>query len=386
MATPVRPIALLEWGRRYERRLAGLWLGLSLLLIGAFAVGPVRIRLLGSLARATSWWDARWDRRLAVGGQLVAQEKFDQAVGYLEHLDATFPARTSRYGRDKEREYLLRLLAQSYEALGKKGRTMSTWSHLVAFDSLNYRNHFGYAQAAERLLSGWAEAPEARDGYAQTLRLLPSHLPSLRGYFRYYLDRGEFLEVRKAYRTYLDAFLVGSLSIEAGGATASHAVRVDGRSYELQVPLAPSAGWNGEVRIATGPYPLTVEEAYVSPPMRVGQTSAGAEHSLPVPVANRMIQSGAGWVPEDSSAGLRVVVPPEWRDVGMVRLRVRVFKLTDATVWAQVTKAYRNLLDYDGLAQIGLRTAPFRTAAAADQAFARIEWVDGGLFVPGEQR
>lgn len=385
MQASARSMTLLGMARRYERRLAGLWLGLSLLLLGSFAVGSVRIRILTTISRAADWWDARWDRRLAAGELLVAQGKFDQAVGYLEQLDAIFPARTSRYGRDKEREYLLRLLAKSYEALGRKGRTMAVWSHLVAFDSLNYRNHFGYAQAAERLLSGWAEAPEARDGYARALRLLPSHLPSLRGYLRYYMDRGEFREVREAYRGYLDAGLLGSVTIQAEGAMASHSVRVDGRSHELQIPLAPSAGWDGTVTIAAGPYPLAIEAVFVRSPMRVGQTDAGVEHSLPVPTAIRMTRSGAGWVPEDSSAGLQVSVPPEWRDVASLRVGVRVFNLTDAVSWKQFAKAYRNLLDYDGLAAAERRTAPFRSPAAADSAFARLDWAPGGMFVPGKQ-
>ena len=385
MEAPARPIDWLGVARRYERRLAGLWLGLSLLLLGSFAVGPVRVRILGSVARAADWWDARWDRRLAAGGRLVAQRKFDQAVGYLQRLDATFPARTSRYGRDQQREYLLRLLAQSHEALGRKGRAMTVWSQLVDFDSLNYRNHFGYAQAAERLLSGWAEGPDARDGYSQALRLLPSHLPSFRGYLRYSLDRGEFPQVREAYQAYLESFLVGSLSIRAEGASASRSVRVDGRSHELLVSFAPSDGWNGAVTITAGPYPLTIEEAGVRPSIRVGQPFAGQEHSLPLAVPSRMIQSGAGWVPVDSSAGLQVVVPPEWRDVGTLRLRVRVFKLMDETLWNQVKNAYRNLLDYDGVADAERRTAPFRTAVAADSAFLRLGWARAGLFVPRER-
>ena len=383
MAAPARPIAWLGMVRRHERRLAGLWLGLSLLLLGSFAVGSVRVRLLATIGRAADWWDARWDRRLVAGGQMVAQGRFDQAIGYLEQLDRIFPARTSRYGRDQEREYLLRLLAQSYEALGRNGRTMAVWSHLVAFDSLNYRNHFGSARAAERLLSGWAEAPEARDGYARALRLLPSHLPSLRGYLRFYMDRGEFREVREAYRVYLDAFLVGSLTIRGDGVSAAHSVRVDGRPHELLIPLTPVDGWNGTLTFSAGPYQLAIEEASVSPPMRVGQTAPGQEHLLPAPIAARMIQSGAGWVPEDSSAGLRVVVPPEWRDAGSLRLRVRVFNLIDEASWKQFVKGYRNLLDYDGLAEAERRTAPFRSPAAADSAFARLDWAPGGVFVPG---
>ncbi len=118
--------------------------------------------------------------------------------------------------------------------------------------------------------------------------------------------------------------------------------------------------------------------------MRVVQTDAGLEHSLPVPTAIRMTRSGAGWVPEDSSARLQVVIPLEWRDVGSLRVRVRVFNLTDGVSWKQFAKAYRDLLDYDGLAEAERRTAPFRSPAAADSAFARLDWAAGGMFVPGQ--
>ena len=165
----------------------------------------------------------------------------------------------------------------------------------------------------------------------------------------------------------------------------TRSVQVDGRSHELEVSLGPSEGWDGSVTIEADPYPLIVEEAYVRPAMRVGQSVAGGERRLPDLVARRMVRSGAGWAPEDSSGALRVVVPPEWRDVGTLRLRVRVFKLTDATLWKQVTTAYRNLLDYNGLAEAERRTAPFQRANAADSAFTRLDWARAGLFVPGER-
>lgn len=371
--------------RRHERRLAGLWLGLSVLVLGSFAVGPVRGQILGNVARVADWWDARWDRRLAAGERMVTEGKFEEAAGYLERLDAVFPARTSRHARDRDREHLLGLLARTQESLGRSGRAMAAWSRLVAFDSLNYRNHFGYAQAAERLLSGWALAPEARDGYARALGLFPSHLPSLRGYLDYYMDRGEFPAVREAYQAYLDAFLVSRLAIRGGEAAEISTVLVDGRSHEIEVSLAPGERWDGTISISAGPYPLTVEELFIRPAMRVGESLVAEYHGLPSPVPGRMTRSGAGWIPEDSSANWLVRVPDGLRDIGTLRLRVRVFKFIDEALWKQVATSYRNLLDRGGLVEAGQRTAPFPTAAVADSAFASLDWMSDGPFVPGRR-
>jgi hypothetical protein len=378
---------LRETFRRHERRLAALWLAFTVLAVLVVAVKPVRMRVLARVQVAVDWWDGRWERRLAEGQRLVAAGRFAEAEPFLAELDASFPARHSRYGRDKEREVLLALLARTYEALGHKTRAMNTWMRLTRFDSLNYRNHMAYAQAAERLLGGWAEAPESRDGYAHALRLLPSHLPSLRGYMKYYLDRGEFILVRDAYNTYLDSFLVEQFTVTAGDSSVSVPVSVDGNAHVVELALARPAGWRGELVIASPSYPLAIEEVSLEPSIAVGVAAARSWRPIDVTAvsASHMTRSGAGWVPGDSTAAVRIPLQADAGGIARIRLTMRAFKLMDAKLWITIQQSYKNLLDANGLANARARTAWFANAAQTDSAFNRIEWSRGGQYVPGER-
>ena len=382
--SPVMPLR--EAFRQHERRLAALWLGFTLLLALIVVVKPVRTRVLSRVQAAVDLWDRRWERRLAHGQALVDAKRYAEAGPFLTALDASFPARHARYGRDKEREVLLALLARTYEALGHKTIAMATWTRLVRFDSLNYRNHVAYAQAAERLLGGWAEAPEARDGYAHALRILPSHLPSARGYIKFYLDRGEYLTVREAYRAYLDAFLIEHFTITAGDTSVDVPMAVDGNPQMLDVALSRPANWRGDLVIASGVYPLAVESAWVLPAATVGAATARAPHLLDLAglSARRMTKSGPAWIPDDSTGALRMPVQADAQGIARVQLRLRAFKLMDAKLWGTVVQSYKNLLDGPGLADATSRTAPYARPAQADSAFNLLGWSHGGQYNPRE--
>ena len=386
MRSPATSSPLLDAFRRHERQLATAWLAFTALVVLAMLVAPVRVRLLDGLQSAADRWEARWDRRLEEGERLVAEKRYTVAVPFLVRLDAEFPAPHTRYGRDKQREEVLRLLAQSYEAEGKSGRAMETWKRLVRFDSLHYRNHFGYAQAAERLLSGWALAPEARDGYAKALTLLPSHPASLRGYVRYYMDRGDFPPVTAAYRTFLDSFLLDQVTIAIGDSAVTVPVPVDGRAHDMDIALPAPAGWKGDVVISGHSYPIAVERVGLVSPAVVGRAESRTtrEADLAMVDTSRMQRSGAGWVPRDSMAVVRV---PVSADAGLARVevRLRVFKLVDSKLVRSLSKAYRDQLDSAGLADALSRTAPYASAAAVDSAFARLGWTTGGKYVRGER-
>ncbi|MEP6999699.1 MAG: hypothetical protein ABI969_04430 [bacterium] len=386
MAASNPPQALREAFRRHERRLAALWLGATVLLVLIVLVKPVRMRALARVQVAVDWWDHRWERRLAEGQKLVEAKRFAEAAPFLLRLDREFPARHTRYGRDKEREVLLELLARTYEELGHKNLAMQTWTRLTKFDSLNYRNHVAYAHAAERLLGGWAEAPETRDGYAHALRLLPSHLPSERGYLKFYLDRGEFITVRDSYKAYLDAFLVERFTITAGDTMVSVPVSVDGNAHTVEFALARPAGWHGEFVIASPTYPLSVEGVSVTPAQVVGAPAAQAARSTDLAGlrADRMTKSGDGWVPADSSATIHIPVQADAQGIARVQLRLRAFKLMDKKLWDAVNQSYRNLLDEPGLADATARTAPYASAERADRAFDLIGWSQGGKYNPRE--
>src|SRR5689334_21105967 len=116
-SVPVTPGSWVDFFRRNERRIAAGWLAATLVVVAAVVIAPVRIRLLCAMCVAADRWEGRWERQLAEGVRLVTGKRYSAAAAPLSHLDAEYPARNVRYGRDKEREYLLRLLATSYEAL-----------------------------------------------------------------------------------------------------------------------------------------------------------------------------------------------------------------------------------------------------------------------------
>jgi tetratricopeptide (TPR) repeat protein len=383
MESPFPP-SWIAWFRRHERKAAVIWVVFTLAVIAAVLYAPARVRILDAIEVAADERHAAWISRLEEGDRLVAAGRHEEAVAYLSALDSVFPARHARYGLDKEREHLLRQLARSQEAVGMRGRTIDTWLRLVAFDTLNYRNHFGYAQAAERLLSGWALAPEAKDGYAKALLVFPSHLPSLRGYIDSYMDRGEFIPVRTAYRTYLDAFLLEPFSVRAGDAAVETSALVDGLPHDFDLAFPVSAGWKGDLVIGSPVFPISVERIAMLPAVTAGKAAPRVSRELNIAdlAASRMVKSGAGWVPEDSTGSLRIPIDAGPDGVARVSIRVRMFKLMDPALWAMAAKSHRNLLDLPGRDSAAARTAPYPSPDAADAAFERLEWATQGRYVP----
>jgi tetratricopeptide (TPR) repeat protein len=368
--------------RRHERALAAAWLGTLILGAGALAVPPVRVGILDGLQAVVDRWDERWTRRLARGEAMVARGEYDVAAAYLERLDAAFPARDVRHARDKQRERLLRLLGRSYEALDRKARAMATYDRLVAFDPLNYHNHFERARAAERLLSGWALAPEARDGYAAVLQLFPSHLPSVRGYIDYYMDRGEFIPVVQAYRDYLDAFLIQRVIIRLGRDSAVALLQVDGLPHDIELPLMASPGSPGPLSIHSGGFAVRVERLTLRPAMAVGVVGPAEPVELPLrPSALRGMEPAVSGALRPAGDGTLVeyAIPDLRAGVAGVHVRLRVYKPVDEELWQAVRKSYRNLLDQPGLSAASERTVPLSSVEAADAVIGHQLWAREGL-------
>jgi len=374
-----------DWGavfRRHERLLAAGWLGLLLLCASALVVTPVRVGLLGVLQSAVDRWDERWTRRLVAGEALVARGAYAEAARYLERLDRAFPATDVRHARDKQRERLLLLLGRSYEALGKKGRAMAAYDRLVAFDPLNYHNHFERARAAERLLSGWALAPEARDGYAEVLKLFPSHLPSVRGYVDYYMDRGEFLPVVQAYRDYLDAFLVQRVEIRLGEDSVVALLQVDGLLHEVELPLTASAGGPASLSIRSSGFAMQIQQIILVPATAVGVIETGQPVDVP-PRPSTLLNfepvEGGALRPTGDSTLVAYPLPALSTGIAGIRLRLRLYKPVDDELWQWVSKSHRNLLDQDGLADAADRTLTLGSAEFADNVIAHQLWAREGL-------
>jgi tetratricopeptide (TPR) repeat protein len=368
--------------RRHERLFAAAWLGLLLVGAGVLSVASVRSGLLRGLQATVDRWDDRWVRRLEKGEALVAAGAYAEAADYLERLDRIFPARDVRHAKDKERERLLEALAQSYEALDKRSRAMATYDSLVAFDSLNYFNHFQRARAAERMLSGWALAPEARDGYAAVLRHFPSHLPSLRGYIDYYMDRGEFIPIVQAYQTYLDAYLVQHVAVGLGTDSMVVLLRTDGLPQEMELPLTSSPGDSVMLTISTGGFALRVERITIRPAVRVGVLQPSNPLELepnPAQLHDLEMPEGGPLHPTGPDTRVAFRLPPVASGVAGIRLRLRLYKPVDEALWQLVAKSYRNILDTDGLRQAAERTIAIDDPDLADTVILGQAWAGEGL-------
>lgn len=362
------------WFRRHERTLAACWLVGVGLGLGSLVVAPLRIRLLNALQAVVDRWDDRWSRRLAYGQELYQKGAYATAAAYLERLDAEFPATTVRHSRDKQRELLLTMLGHCYEELDKKGRAMSTFARLVAFDSLNYQNHFEQAQAAERLLSGWALAPEARDAYAQVLVLAPYHVGAVRGIVNFYSDKGEWHPIVDAYQKYLDAFLVQRVELRLADSSYFVIVPVDGLPHEVLAPLSAPRGWSGQLTIRPAGFAMALDSALVTPAVTVGVVGRRAEVPLklqPQTLTGMTAGPHGSLISKDNTATLALAVGVQPDGVEQVRLRIRLFKPVDSKMWGTVGTAFHNLLDTLGSTAAGARTVPLASPEAADSVLLR---------------
>lgn len=369
------------WFRRHERALALGWLGATLLFLMALALPPARERLLGGVQRVVRDWDGRWEVALARGDSLVAAGRWTEAEAYLSALDRRFPARTVRHAMDKEREHLLLLLGRTYVHLEKKGKALDTYQRLVDFDPNNFRNHYAQALASDRLLSGWALAREARDAYAATLAINPSHLPSLRGVIRYDTEKGLFGDVRDSYEAYLDAFLAADVTLRSGDSAVAVVVPVDGRWHEVDVPLGQPSGAPATLTVDASGYPVELGAAAFLPAVVAGRAGRAMPVTLPV---GRAVVTGEATVEDGRvlprAGGVTLEIPgPVSPGTTGLRLRLRLFKPVDQDFWETVSAAYRNVLDTDGLDTARDRSAIYAEARQADAVTGRQEWATEGL-------
>ncbi len=378
---PDRP-RWLQAVRRHERVLALGYLGGVALLLLAFALPPLRHRGLNLAERAIRVWEHRWIRRVELGEGLVRAGRYEEAAAYLARLDRQFPARDVRHALDKERERLLVALGRSYAELGSKQRALETYQRLVAFDPRDYRSHFALAVMSNRLLAGWAPAPEARDAFLQALRINPSHLPSVRGAIAFYSARGEFAEVVRLYQNYLDAYLLLEITVRLGDVFTVVSAPADGEFHDYELRLAQPAGRAVMLSIETGGFSLGVERATVFAPLRVGVPGAQGPAELPLAEAqSRALTRVADgiWRADAGNATLALPVLAQRDGIARVRLRLRLFKPTDPTTWQMVAPAYHNRLDEAGLAAAQARTLVLPSLAAADSVLLRPWWATEGL-------
>ena len=369
--------------RRHERIFTLGYLALVVLLLAAFSLGPVRGRILGTVQGTIRSWDDRWTRRVESAEQLVREGRYLEAANYLERLDREFPALDVRHRRDKERERLLVALGRSYTELDRKSRAIETYQRLVAFDPLNWRNHYALGVAANRLLAGWAPAIEARDAFLQVLLIHPNHLPSVRGAMSYHAARGEFALVTPIYQQYLDAFLLQPMTIALGDTVVSFDVIVDGREHDIDIRIPRPDGWSGPMTLGTAGFSVALDGIALIQPARAGV--AGGTRSTPLDLAlvspEGMTAVDGVWRADSGTSRLSLPIAVQSGGVAMVRLRIRAFKPLDPTTWTYAVTAYRNQLDRAGLQAARARSIPQADIMTADSVLARQEWAKEGLGV-----
>lgn len=349
---------IVEGWRRHERRWIVVYLGTVLVSAAIVIVPQTRARLLATVGRAVDMTDGRWDARLDHGLRLAASGASEDAVRYLERLDAVFPAPTSRARRDRQREALLRGLAASYEALGRRGRTIATYQRLVAFDRRNYQNHYQLAMAHLRLARGWTVPEEAHTAFQAALSINPNHLPSVREVMRFRFDGGDFGGTITAFERYVDATLRQNLRVVMGDSVAIVRIPVDGGWHGLRVRL-PRMRPDSVVLLTDG-FAVEVGPAWFSTVLEAGVPSTGPM------VLEGLVGQASGFertptgrlVPRGTDTRVVVSLPAGSTPVTELALEVRLFKPVDSETWSMVTQSYHNRLDESGSARALARVQP----------------------------
>lgn len=350
--------------RSNERKLILGYLGGLAVLVLLLAAAPVRRPVLGAAERAAATWDDRWTRRLAEAEALVEAGALDSAVIYLERLDRDFPARHVKHARDGERQRLLRALGNAYLQLDRNERALITFRRLAAFEPRSVANHYDLALACIQA----GEEAEARQHLQAALAINPVHLPSVRAQVRLAYEVADYASVVAAYESYLRAFMVQELQIEAGAASRTVPVMVDAQAHDVSTLISLRARAGERLALDAGGLPVEVEWVKLDAPLVAGRT--------PAPPIVLQPTDGRAWafVPVtaagDTAAARRarpnITLDGNSDGVEQIEMRVRLKKPVDPTLWTMVERSYRNRLDFEGLARARASSFMMPSDSAAD--------------------
>jgi hypothetical protein len=363
-----------RWVARRERTLARIYLIAVLLAVTGFAYPGTRNVLLGGLQSVADRWEERWTYAVEDGVALVEAGRYEEAIVYLEDLNAGFPATDVRHSRDKERERILRALGTAYERVGRKGRALNALRAAVLFDPLNYANHDALAQAALRL----DETDEAGEHLEHVLSLNPGYLPALSALVALRLGDGDWEGVIGTYRRYLDAYVIVHMPVEMGRFRTEIPIPADGRFHQVRLPLSDSAadqlGASGVLRLGPGHHGLQVRGAALEAELPGGALPM----AVPPIVPTSEDGTGPGWTlapappPVSPRPPLDPVLEPDQDPlpqrrlelrmpgfdggVAAITLELRLTKPVDPATWEAVETATRNRLAFDTLEEFRQRT------------------------------
>jgi tetratricopeptide (TPR) repeat protein len=318
-------------GEHPRRLLLGAYVAVLALTLAVVFVPFLRGAVTERAQSAFRSVQGGWIERVERGEALVSEGSYEDAIAYLEELDARFPARVNRHSLDKERERILHALGQSYEAMGRKRLTLETYRRAVGFDPRNVANHFALAAAALRL----DEAEEARAHLDSVLRIDPSHMPALQALIGLDFERGDFAGVSSRFESYLAAFRIHvEMQMRLDDTVVLVSIPIDGRTGVVRAPIP----------VATSATRLVIE------PGHPGIEILGVEFES---------RARAGLVDPTTLPGLPDGDPLQFalpaQEIVAVRLTVRTRVPIDPDTWERVATSYRNRLDFDGLAAAGDR-------------------------------
>jgi tetratricopeptide (TPR) repeat protein len=318
-------------GEHPRRLLLGAYVAVLALTLAVVFVPFLRGAVTERAQSAFRSVQGGWIERVERGEALVSEGSYEDAIAYLEELDARFPARVNRHSLDKERERILHALGQSYEAMGRKRLTLETYRRAVGFDPRNVANHFALAAAALRL----DEAEEARAHLDSVLRIDPSHMPALEALIGLDFERGDFAGVSSRFEAYLAAFRIHvEMQMRLDDTVVLVSIPIDGRTGVVRAPIP----------VATSATRLVIE------PGHPGIEILGVEFES---------RARAGLVDPTTLPGLPDGDPLQFalpaQEIVAVRLTVRTRVPIDPDTWERVATSYRNRLDFDGLAAAGDR-------------------------------
>jgi tetratricopeptide (TPR) repeat protein len=340
--------------RARERLWVRSYLGLVALLFIGFAVPAVRTRVLYTIQRAIDAWDDRWVGRLEVGERMVADSQFVQAQPYLAALDAEFPARSNRHKWDKERERLLLALGKAYAANGHHRLALETYRRLVAFDPHNYKNNYALAMLANELRPSWAMPKEAHAQLLEAFKLNPLDASVLRELAQYGFEKAEWQETSALFEQYLNSVWFQHVVVKIGSDSTSIVVPVDGTFHDFEVSLPAPAQPSNALSLETRGLSAEVAQVTLVPALKVGAPGSPMLPIWPggaVWQADSMKARGPGlFEARGGHTRLQLPLAPVDEPIGIVRLRLRLFKPVDAGTWDTIDRSYRNKLNYAGLA------------------------------------
>jgi len=336
--------------RRDERLWIGAWLAFCALAVGALVWGV----LLGRADALVESADDHWIERLDACEALVDAGDFERAAGALDRLEKQFPAKFIRHKFDRERERLYELLGRANAALGRKAKALETYTELTEYDPRNWRNWELLAQAN----GSFGELEAASAAYDHLLTLHPNHLPTVTHQILADARAGRCAEAVTRYESYLDAFLLATLTLELAETELRLQLPADGRAHEFELPVELASqparlglrlsGWSAAIGPLTFSGPLTVGKATARTRLLV--TPAWEAHAAEA--------VGGAWSAASTEARLEAALAPGSlpAPTTLASFEVTAHKAVGAELWRIVEECYRTLGSPERLARARART------------------------------